>query len=118
MPALDCQDVVAIDVNFSMVSDDGAFNEEMALTVEAAFLFEVYLYRQLEDLSGSFDVEDWADAEYDATRAFLDLSFSPEGVSGEIRGDGENESEGDGPDAVISLTSFEVATLTSAAAEA
>lgn len=109
-PAMTCGDTVAFDVSLTVATDDGALAESWSHTLEAATASDVTAWIDLDALSGSFDALDWADADYDEVWADLVVSFGAAGISGEIRGYGE-KTEGSGPDGVVSLTLFDIATF-------
>lgn len=109
-PAMTCVDVVAIDVALAVTTDDGALAESVAVTLESAVATDVTAWIDLDAPSGSFRAADWADGDYDDVWADLELSFGGAGISGAIHGYGE-KTEGSGPDGMVSLTMFDIATF-------
>lgn len=103
--AMDCPDIVAIDAQVALVTDDGAFDEAFAqrIDVEATDLGYFYHELDLTALGGTFEVPGAAD--YDAVRAFVDATFAADGTTGVIDGQGESV-DGD----VASATAIPVGT--------
>lgn len=86
-----CPNVVSIGVQIALHTDDGAFDEawDAALLAETGDLATTSI--ALDGVAGTFDPWDFApdDAEFDAVRAWLDLTFTPAGPEGVVSGQGE-----------------------------
>ena len=109
--ALDCPAQVELVLATRIETGDGALDEALELTVQATDADAVDLWLELEDLSGTFDPWDWADADYDEVWADLRLALRADtALSGAIEGRGE-QTYGTGPDSAVSLTLFEIATI-------
>ena len=90
MLAMDCPDIVATDAHITLVTDDGAFDEafDQRIDVETADLGYFYSELDLSALGGSFVVP--GEADYDAVRAFVDVTFATDGTTGIVDGQGES----------------------------
>lgn len=108
--AMDCPADLVIDVTLAVSTDDGVLAESFDGTLVAVDGLLVSSWVDLEGLSGTFDPEDYATETYDEVWADLSVSYEEAGVSGEIWGYGESSS-GSGPDDVVSMTRFEIASF-------
>ena len=114
--AVECPDVVRVDVSMVIASDDGRLSEaasvfferEEFLVSEAVALSQVSL--DPDGLAGSLDLADFADtSRYDETGLDLEIAVGDAAVSGTLSGFGSGE---DGEAAFAEL--IEVMTFTSA----
>jgi len=118
--AMDCGPTVAVDANLAFATDDRVLAESWAVALETGTPGTIPLYRSLEDLAGTFDPADYADASYEATWAYLDATFADSGASdsgvadsgvhGTITGQGQ-QSSGSGADGTVSATVYPIATF-------
>ncbi len=108
---MDCNDILRMQVQVELSSEDGALDESYALQLEAGTSDEAHLSTELPTLTGSLVIEDFAPAgSYSSFRAFLDLSITSAGLSGTISGQAESSGSG-GDDGTVSATSFAIASF-------
>lgn len=112
-PAIDCADVVEVDVTVAFATADGAFDESWTtklaapLPDHAAWSTEL----DLDALQGSYTVTEVDPAAFDGVRAFLDIELDAGGVGGQITGQATSSSPGDDPDGTASAMMFDIATF-------
>lgn len=86
-----CPNVVSMGVAVGLRTDDGAFDEawDLELLADTADLASASV--ALDDVAGTFDPWDYApdDADFDAVRAWLDVTFTAAGPYGAVSGLGE-----------------------------
>jgi len=115
--ALDCSDVVEVEVTLTFATDDGAFDEAWPVTLSADTASTARAYSQiaLDELTGSFElsrVDSEADASrFDAVSAELALDLVGTLWSGDLSGLGEDHGDTSNPDSVVSATSLPIATF-------
>lgn len=108
---LECPAMVEVTTDVALQTEDGAFDEAFSFTLRVTSADQFALSRELDAVSGSFDVQDWNDADYDEVWADLSLQASQEdGLAGAVEGSGQ-KTHGSGPDGSVSLTLFEIATI-------
>jgi hypothetical protein len=106
-----CTDTVAVDFTMSLSTADGVLSDSGTWTLELLFAEDTLSHAfDLDDVGGTFDSDDYANADFDRTWANATLLFDSEGVDGVIEGGGE-QSHGSGPDGTVSATWFAIATI-------
>lgn len=91
MESMDCADDLVLAATVGFTTADGAFAEswDLDLAAQTADTAAAYSELDLDNLTGTYTVTEVDPADYDAVRAFLDLSFDAAGVSGAIQGQAE-----------------------------
>ncbi|MFT5680932.1 MAG: hypothetical protein ACI8RZ_001838 [Myxococcota bacterium] len=110
MNEIGCAYNIEMTVDLTLVTEDGAFNETLSVLIQAPSSDWVNETVAMEALSGSFSIEQWADASYDSVTADMMLNFESSGIYGEIDGYGESSS-GSGDSGTVSLNRFTIATF-------
>lgn len=106
-PAIDCADVVSIEVAVTLATSDGRLGEAWMLALELETATRAALVRELDSITGSLDVESFAPpGEFTAVRAFVQIAWADGLPAGRIDGQAEGE---DGDTAFAQ--SFDIAIL-------
>jgi hypothetical protein len=109
-----CAPYVAVDIELEINTDDGALAESFTTALSAEAAESAGLIHDLEDPQGSFDPWDHAPegSDYDEMRAWLSLTFTAEGLSGKIHGQGSGtEGDPNDPDSISYAENLELATF-------
>lgn len=105
---LDCPDIVEVDADGGLVTDDGAFDEGFETKVQASSASDASFYAGLDlaALGGTFVLEGAED--YDEVTAAITGLFVAGVSTGSIDGQG-TKTEGSGPDGTVSATNLPIA---------
>lgn len=109
-PAFDCADVLAIDVQLTLVTDDGGLAEDMAVVLQRSEGEETRIRADLDAIAGSLDPWDHAPEAFDEVWADVEIEFAAAGPAGIVSGYGETTS-GTGDEATVSMMRFDIATF-------
>ena len=102
-----CIDQLVLDIQLSIVTEDGQLNESLAHTAaQSDGSGSPSLFVDLTAASGSFDPAEWTDETYDRLAANLTAEWIESGIRGQIDGFGERESG-----QVVSATRVDYATF-------
>ena len=106
-----CVDQVVVDIQLSVVTEDGQLNETVSHTaVQTEGAMAPSLSLELTETTGSFNAADWSDESFDSTWANLWADWEDGAISGDINGMGETRS-GSGDEGIVSVTRIDVATF-------
>jgi hypothetical protein len=111
--AMDCPDVLEVDVIVGFTTADGAFRESWTSKIMAPTAAQASFFQELDlaALGGSYQVTEVNPAEFDEVRAFLDADFDAEGVHGRIDGQAIENGDPSLPDSTASARLFGIATF-------
>lgn len=106
-----CGDALVVPVTLSFSTGDGAFAESwpLELSIEMAAQARGFYFFDLGSVEGSY-VPETDTSSLDDVRAFIDVTFTGDGWSGQLRGQG-TRSEGPGPDGTSSAQDFPIGTF-------
>ena len=108
----DCLDILNIEMNVQLMTDDGALNESFSVDLQAALVTEAAFYSSLDPLIGSLAVEGFAPAgSFSSYSAALDLVIDADGIAGTISGLAETAASGDSDDGAVSATQYPIASF-------
>lgn len=103
----DCFDILAIELDLTAATDDGALDEAWTATLIVHDRANADVQLDLDDVRGTLEVADYApSAAWDAVTAWLELVFGSTGPGGVIAGQAIRH-QGD----TVSAESFGIATL-------
>ncbi len=107
----DCNDVLALPVTLGFTTSDGAFAEQLQLTLlaQSAARADAFVSIDLDSLEGSFTVTQVDPADFDDVLASLTLAFDNDGWSGSLSG--QAVTTGSAADGASSATNFAIATF-------
>ena len=106
-----CGDQVVVDIQLSVVSEDGHLNERLAHTAtESDGAMTPGISLDLTETTGTFNVLDWTDEPYDRAWADLSATWGEAGIAGSIDGMGETSS-GSGDEGFVMVSRIDVATF-------
>lgn len=108
----DCLDILNLEMNVQLMTDDGALNENFIVDLQAATVTEAGFHISLGLPTGSLAIEAFAPAgSFESYSAALDLVIDAGGISGTISGQAETAATGGGDDGVVSATQYPIASF-------
>ena len=106
-----CVDQVVVDIQLSVVSEDGHLNETLSHTAtESDGAMAPAISLDLTETTGTFNVLDWTEEPYERAWADRSATWGEAGIAGSIDGMGETRS-GSGDEGIVMVTRIDVATF-------
>lgn len=91
-----CDDRLEVDGTLHFFTGDGAFAEELAVTLTAPSLADAGIWEELDldGLSGTFDIEPFVDAtDYDTLKAWISVAFGGGVSTGAVEGQASGQDD-------------------------